>query len=70
MKRTVIAGLALALGLVAGGCTDIPSCDDVDCLHPMGSEVEQFDGILQPAPQAFTPTKPMPDDSEGGAARI
>ena len=69
MIRQILVGVAVAalsLGTVSCG-GEIPSCDEVACDNPAGAM--EFDGILRPAPQAFTPTKPMLADSEGGAAR-
>ena len=32
MTRSVLAALALVLGLVVAGCSDSPSCDDLDSI--------------------------------------
>jgi hypothetical protein len=69
MKGT-LGSVVMSLALF-GSCGAIPSCDDVACPHPTGSKVKEFDGIMQGKPQAFTPAGDgMPEDSEGGAARI
>ena len=68
MIRQILVGVAVAASLALASCGDIPSCDEVACDNPAGAM--EFDGILQPVPQAFTPAgNGMPADSEGGAVR-
>jgi hypothetical protein len=67
MIRRLLVGVAVAASLALASCGDIPSCGEVSCDPQVEAE---FDGILVPQPQAFTPAGDgMPADSTGGAVR-